>query len=124
MCSRWTHATRSYAEGVHWDWLRNRMLELILAKVGSASEREVVSSDEDLQAQLRALWKEWLEATDLGEPDLLHVAPGQPLHLRLIRALPEAVGTPTRTSSAVQRRGYPWKFGSRYLGHPTSSRSS
>ena len=33
-----THATRSYAEGEHSDWLRNRMLEIILAKVGSEAE--------------------------------------------------------------------------------------
>ncbi|CAE7757750.1 unnamed protein product [Symbiodinium necroappetens] len=38
------------------------------------------------------LWKEWLEAQDLGEPGLLDVAPGQPLYLKLIRAMLEAAG--------------------------------
>ncbi|CAE7742964.1 HCBT2 [Symbiodinium necroappetens] len=37
--------------------------------------------DEDLHHQLRRLWQNWLEAQDLGEPDLLHKAKGQTPHV-------------------------------------------
>ena len=40
-----------------------------------------LASDPDSHRQLRELWKDWLEAQDLGEEGLLDVAPGQPLHL-------------------------------------------
>ena len=53
-----------------------------------------LASDPELQSQLRQLWKEWLEAQDLSEPGLLEVFPGQPLHLRLLRAMLEAAGDP------------------------------
>ena len=71
-------------------WLRKRTLELILAKVGSMEQLEkeafrmaaggekgcTLASDPELHRQLRELWKDWLEAQDLGEPGLLDVARG------------------------------------------------
>ena len=69
-----------------------------------------LASDPELHRQLRELWKDWLEAQDLGESGLLDVAPGQPLHLKLIRAMLEAAGDPDETSSGRLRRGYPWGF--------------
>ena len=75
-----------------------------------------LASDLELHRQLRELWKDWLEAQVLGEAGLLNVAPRQPLHLKLLRAMLEATGDPDR--------GYPWVSWTRYLGRHTSSRSS
>eukprot|EP00439_Symbiodinium_sp_Y106_P034280 s5728_g4.t1 len=86
---RWPHHARSYADGSSWDWLRDRMLKLIMAKVGSEEQLEKeafrmaaggeqgcsLASDPELQSQLRQLWKEWLEAQDLSEPGLLEDSP-------------------------------------------------
>ena len=33
--ARLPHHARSYADGASWDWLRERMLELVLPRVGS-----------------------------------------------------------------------------------------
>ena len=128
LCSpgRWAHHARSYAHGSSWDWLRDRMLKLIIAKVGSEEQLEKeafrmaaggeqgcsLASDLELQSQL----KEWLEAQDLSEPGLLEVASLQPLHLRLLRAM--------LSSSGRRRMGYPWASWIRYRGLPTSSRNS
>ena len=83
-----------------------------------------LASDPELHRQLRELWKDWLEAQDLAEPGLLDVGSGQPLHLKLLRAMLEAAGDPDRDFSVRLRRGYPWGYWIRYLGHHTSSRSS
>ena len=84
------------------------MLKLIIAKVGSEEQLEKeafrmaaggeqgCSLASELQSQLRQLWKEWLEAQDLSEPGLLEVPSGQPLYLRLLRAMLEAAGDPDR----------------------------
>ena len=44
LCSpgRWPHHARSYADGSSWDWLfiRDRMLKLVIAKVGSEEQLE------------------------------------------------------------------------------------
>ena len=123
LCSpgRWPHQARSYADGPQWEWLRKRTLELILAKVGSMEQLEkeafrmaaggekgcTLASDPELHRQLRELWKDWLEAQDLGEPGLLDVAPGQPLHLRLLRAMLEAAGDPDRDFLRQAEEGLP-----------------
>ena len=64
------HHARSYAEGPSWDWLRDKMLELILARVGSEEqlEREAFkmaaggergcSLASDPELLLRQLWKD------------------------------------------------------------------
>ena len=140
LCSpgRWVHHARSYADGSSWDWLRDRMLKLIIAKVGSEEQLEKeafrmaaggeqgcsLASDPELQSQLRQLWKEWLEAQDLSEPGLLEVPSGQPLYLRLLRAMLEAAGDPDREFLGRRRMGYPWASWIRYRGLPTSSRNS
>ena len=63
-------------------------IELILGKVGSLEQLEkeafrmaaggergcTLASDPELHRQLRELWKDWLEAQDLGEEGLLDVA--------------------------------------------------
>ena len=114
------------------------MLKLVIAKVGSEEQLEKeafrmaaggeqgcsLTSDPELQSQLRQLWKEWLEAQDLSEPELLEVPPGQPLHLRLLRAMLAAAGDPTASSSGRRRMGYPWASWIRYRGRPTSSKNS
>ena len=123
LCSpgRWPHHARSYADGPQWEWLRKRTLELILAKVGSLEQLEkeafrmaaggergcTLASDPELHRQLRELWKDWLEAQDLGEPGLLDVAPGQPLHLKLLRAMLEAAGDPDRDFLRQAEEGLP-----------------
>ncbi|CAE7862924.1 unnamed protein product, partial [Symbiodinium necroappetens] len=98
-----------------------RTLELVLARVGSLEQLEkeafrmaaggekgcTLASDQDLHHQLRDLWKDWLEAQDLGEPGLLDVAPGQPLHLRLLRAMLEAAGDPDREFLRQAEEGLP-----------------
>ena len=66
-----------------------------------------LASDTDLHHQLRELWKDWLEAQDLGEEGLLDVAPGQPLHLRLLRAMLEAAGDPDRDFLRQAEEGLP-----------------
>ena len=74
ICSpgRWAHHARSYADGSSWDWLRDSMLKLVIAKVGSEEQLEKeafrmaaggeqgcsLASDRELQSQLRQLWKE------------------------------------------------------------------
>ena len=84
--------------GPSWDWLREKTLDLVLKELGRADVRELereafrmaaggehgcsLAKNEKLQSQLRQLWKDWLEAQDLGEKDLLHQAEGQPLYLR------------------------------------------
>lgn len=94
----------------------DRMLKLIIAKVGSEEQLEKeafrmaavgeqgcsLASDRELQTQLRQLWKEWLEAQDLSEPGLLEVPSGQPLYLRLLRAMLEAAGDPDRDSPRLR----------------------
>ena len=88
LCSpgRWPHQARSHADGPQWEWLRKRTLELILAKVGSMEQLEkeafrmaaggekgcTLASD---PRQLRELWKDWLEAQDLGATATPQVAP-------------------------------------------------
>ena len=92
------------------------MLKLIIAKVGSEEQLEkeafrmaaggeqgcALASDRELQTQLRQLWKEWLEAQDLSEPGLLEVPSGQPLYLRLLRAMPKSTGSslPNRSNKS------------------------
>ncbi|OLQ05332.1 hypothetical protein AK812_SmicGene11523 [Symbiodinium microadriaticum] len=110
-----------YADGPQWEWLRKRTLELILARVGSLEQLEKeafrmaaggekgcsLASDAERHRQLRGLWKDWLEAQDLGEPGLLDVAPGQPLHLKLLRAMLEAAGDPDRGFLRQAEEGLP-----------------
>ena len=102
LCSpgRWAHHARSYAHGSSWDWLRDRMLKLIIAKVGSEEQLEKeafrmaaggeqgcsLASDLELQSQL----KEWLE-----------------LHLRLLRAMLEGAGDPDREFLRQAEDGLP-----------------
>ena len=97
------------------------MLKLVIAKVGSEEQLEKeafrmaaggeqgcsLASDPELQSQLRQLWKEWLEAQDLSEPELLEVPFGQPLHLRLLRAMLAAAGDPDREFLRQAEDGLP-----------------
>ena len=66
-----------------------------------------LASDLELHRQLRELWKDWLEAQDLGEAGLLDVAQGQPLHLRLLRAMLEAAQEPDRDFLRQAEEGLP-----------------
>ena len=75
----WPHHARSYADGVSVGMAKEEDARTHLAKVGSLAARRAAP---------------WLEAQDLGEAGLLDVAPGQPLHLRLLRAMLEAAGDP------------------------------
>ena len=106
---------RSYADGRQWEWLRKRTLGLILEQLEKEAFRMAaggekgcaLASDPELRRQLRELWKDWLEAQDLGEAGLLDVAQGQPLHLRLLRAMLEAAGDPDRDFLRQAEEGLP-----------------
>ena len=50
----------------------------------------------ELQEAILKIWSDWIEAQDLGVEGLLEKAPGQPLRLRLIRALLQAADDPDR----------------------------
>ncbi|OLP80386.1 hypothetical protein AK812_SmicGene39223 [Symbiodinium microadriaticum] len=94
--------------------LGKRTLELILEQLEKEAFRMAAggekgctpASDQELHRQLRDLWKDWLEAQDLGEAGLLDVAP-QPLHLRLLRAMLEAAGDPDRDFLREAEDGLP-----------------
>ena len=50
----------------------------------------------ELQKAVLKIWSDWIEAQDLGVEGLLEKGPGQPLRLRLIRALLQAADDPDR----------------------------
>ena len=140
LCSpgRWPHHARSYADGSSWDWLRDRMLKLIIAMVGSEEQLEkeafrmaaggeqgcALASDRELQTQLRQLWKEWLEAQDLSEPGLLEVPSGNRYTSVCCVLCWRPLVIRTASSSGRRKMGYPWASWIRYRGLPTSSRNS
>ncbi|OLQ03582.1 Anthranilate N-benzoyltransferase protein 2 [Symbiodinium microadriaticum] len=125
LCSpgRWKPEDRSLASGPSWDWLREKTLDLVLKELGATDVKELereafrmaaggehgcsLAKNEKLQSQLRQLWKDWLEAQDLGEEELLHQAEGQPLYLRLLRGLLEAAGDPDREFLRRAEEGLP-----------------
>ena len=125
LCSpgRWKPEARSLASGPSWDWLREKTLDLVLKELGATDVRELereafrmaaggehgcsLAKNEKLQSQLRQLWKDWLEAQDLGEEGLPHQAEGQPLYLRLLRGLLEAAGDPDREFLRRAEEGLP-----------------
>ena len=79
-----------------------------------------LAKDEELQQQLRELWKDWLQAQDVGQ-DLLHKAEeGPPLYFRLLRRRTTQIGS----FSGELRNCYPWELWNGYLGHLTFSRST
>ena len=52
--------------------------------------------DGELQKAILKIWSDWIEAQDLGVEGLLERGAGQPLRLRLIRALLQAADDPDR----------------------------
>ena len=77
------------------------MRKLVLGRIGSEKELEKeafrmaaggekgckLARDETLHEELRQLWRTWLERQGIRDEKLLTVAEGQPLYLRLLRAL-------------------------------------
>ena len=53
-------------------------------------------ADMELRQKLLDVWEKWLTERGLAEEGLCDVTPGQPLRLRLLRALLEAAGNPDR----------------------------
>ena len=100
-----------------------KTLDLVLKELGATDVKELereafrmaaggehgcsLAKNEKLHSQLRQLWKDWLEAQDLGEEGLLHQAEGQPLYLRLLRGLLEAAGDPDREFLRRAEEGLP-----------------
>ena len=68
--------------------------------------QRALASDWKLRSQLRELWKNCLEAQDLGEAGLLDVVQGQPL-LRLLRTVLEAAGDSDRDFLRQAEKGRP-----------------
>ena len=74
---RWKPENRSLASGPSWDWLREKTLDLVWGvrelergafRMAAGGEHGCsLAKNEKLQSQLRQLWKDWLEAQDLGE---------------------------------------------------------
>ena len=71
-----------------------------------------VVSDEGLQKKLLEVSRHWLEAQDLGEEDVCEVMEGQPLRLKLLRKILEAVGGPDREFLRHAEKGL--RMGIRY----------
>ena len=86
LCSpgRWPPERRRHATDPHWDQLRRDMWEIVMEFVG------------EFRQKLLDLWESWLTERGLAEEGLCSVTPGQPLRLRLLRALLEAAGDPDR----------------------------
>ena len=106
LCSpgRWPPDRRSLADSDGWSWLRNKLFEKAVAREGSVDEleREVfrmaaggeegcrLVRDRRFIEELVDTMGSWIEAQDLAVPGLTDIAEGQPLRLRLIRAILQA----------------------------------
>ena len=112
LCSpgRWPPERRRHATDPHWDQLRHDMWEMVMDFVGGESRLEKecfhmatkgekgckLVADMELRQKLLDLWEKWLTERGLAVEGLCNITPGQPLRLRLLRALLEAAGDPDR----------------------------
>ena len=64
-------------------------------------------TDMELRQRLLDLWERWLTERGLAVEGLIDITPGQPLRLRLFRALLEAAGDPDREFLRQAEEGLP-----------------
>ena len=123
LCSpgRWARERREHAAGESWEWLRDKIREIVIKRIGSEEELEKeafrmaeggeegcrLARDPELQKEILELLKTWIEGQDLSEPGLLEIPEGQPLRLRLLRAILEAADDPDRDYLHRAEEGLP-----------------
>ena len=123
LCSpgRWPHARRILAEGDDWSWIHAKLFDIACFHAGGVKEleREVFRMATGGEEGCRLLRNqayiadmvialcEWLEAQELSCEGLSEIAPGQPLRLRLIRALLQAADDPDRDFLLQAEKGLP-----------------
>ena len=123
LCSpgRWPSARRDLADGENWDWLRERLLEKASERAGGIDEleREVfrmaaggesgcrIVSDQNFIEELVEIMASWIGAQDLAVPGLVDIAEGQPLRLKLLRAILQAAEDPDRDFLLQAETGLP-----------------
>ena len=66
-----------------------------------------LARDPEPQKEILELLKTWIEGQDLSEPGLLEIPEGQPLRLRLLRAILEAADDPDRDFLRRAEEGLP-----------------
>ena len=111
LCSpgRWPPDRRNLADSDSWSWLRTKLFEKAARRAGSVDEleREVFRvaaggeegcrlGDQHFIKELVDTMGSWMEAQDLAVPGLVDIAEGQPLRLKLIRAILQAADDPDR----------------------------
>ena len=95
LCSpgRWARERREHAAGEPWEWLRDKIREIVIKRIGSEEELEKeafrmaeggeegcrLARERELQKEILELLKTWIEGQDLSEPGLLEIPEGQPL---------------------------------------------
>ena len=118
LCSpgRWPHDRRELAEGRNWDWLRQSLFKAVLDFAGGPKpsvwlqeERKAAlwSRMASYRKTILKIWSDWIEAQELGVEGLLERGTGQPLRLRLIRALLQAADDPDRDFLLRAEKGLP-----------------
>ena len=123
LCSpgRWPRDRRLLAEGDGWSWIRAKLFDIACTHAGGAKEleREVfrmatggeegckLLRNQSYIADIVIALCEWLDAQDLGCDGLSEISPGQPLRLRLIRALLQAADDPGRDFLLQAEKGLP-----------------
>ena len=123
LCSpgRCPSARRDLADGENWNWLRERLLEKASERAGGIDEleREVfrmaaggesgcrIVSDQNFIEELVEIMASWIEAQDLAVPGLVDIAEGQPLRLKLLRAILQAADDPDRDFLVQAETGLP-----------------
>ena len=109
LCSpgRWPRHRRGYADGASSSSDSRHRRQASGLNIPSSRRRpsawlwggeNSLVRDSQLHEELLQLLQKWLriEGQDLSEKDLLAIPPGQPLRLRLLRAILEAAGDPDR----------------------------
>ena len=90
--------------GCSWTWLRNKLFEKAARRAGGVDELEKkvfrmaaggedgcrLVRDQHFIKKLVDTMGSWIEAQDLAVPGLIDIAEGQPLRLKLIRAILQA----------------------------------
>ena len=104
LCSpgRWPSARRDLADGENWDWLRERLLEKASERAGGIDEleREVFRMAAGGESGCRIVSDQnFIEEVDIAE--------GQPLRLKLLRAILQAAEDPDRDFLLQAETGLP-----------------
>ena len=102
LCSpgRWPPDRRSLADSDSWSWLRDKLfsveeLEREVFRVAAGGEEGCrLVRDQRFIRELVDTMGSWIEAQGLAVPGLIDIAEGQPLILKLIRAILQAADDP------------------------------